>query len=197
MDARWDETLEVLRRFTAASTPTQGALITAVERDLVARYGPCEVPLPHRATAYRRMKELSKGRHAFGSAKQRRSVATARRDHTAGCGRHGRASTWSWTPRRWTCCDGTGVAAVGAVELTVAQDLFTRCILGLRVTPISTRAADVANVLYQCVAPRGTEAESSAAVWPFHGVPPPGPSQRSSRPKLRQRGVVVSVLTPA
>ena len=35
------------------------------------------------------------------------------------------------------------------VELTVAMDLFSRCILGLRLTAISTKSADVANVLYQ------------------------------------------------
>ena len=37
-------------------------------------------------------------------------------------------------------------------QLTVAQDLFTRCITGLRVTPVSTKAVDVAGVLYQAVA---------------------------------------------
>lgn len=55
------------------------------------------------------------------------------------------------------------------VELTVAQDLFTRCILGLRLTPVSTKAADVANVLYQCVTPQPSGTDDGW--WPFHGVP--------------------------
>ena len=38
-------------------------------------------------------------------------------------------------------------------QLTVAQDLFTRCITGLRVTPVSTKAVDVAGVLFQAIAP--------------------------------------------
>lgn len=57
-------------------------------------------------------------------------------------------------------------------QLTVAQDLFARCVVGLRVTPVSTKAVDVAGVLYEAVAgrpaPRSWPAE---AVWPYHGIP--------------------------
>jgi transposase InsO family protein len=57
-------------------------------------------------------------------------------------------------------------------QLTVAQDLFTRCITGLRVTPVSTKAVDVAGVLYQTVAARPAPEEWPAgACWPYHGVP--------------------------
>ncbi len=57
-------------------------------------------------------------------------------------------------------------------QLTVAQDLFTRCITGLRVTPVSTKAVDVAGVLYQTVA-AGPAPEDwpDEACWPYHGVP--------------------------
>src|SRR5205823_4256113 len=44
--------------------------------------------------------------------------------------------------------------------------------VGLRVTPVSTKAVDVAGVLYEAVA--GREAPTSwprEAVWPYHGVP--------------------------
>jgi transposase InsO family protein len=61
---------------------------------------------------------------------------------------------------------------VDARQLTVAQGLFTRCIVGMRVTPVSTKAVDVAGVLHEAVA--GREAPRSwpgEAVWPYHGVP--------------------------
>ena len=57
-------------------------------------------------------------------------------------------------------------------QLTVAQDLFTRCITGLRVTPVSTKAVDVAGVLYQAVAARAAPQDWPAeACWAYHGVP--------------------------
>jgi hypothetical protein len=57
-------------------------------------------------------------------------------------------------------------------QLTVAQDLFTRCICGLRVTPVSTKAVDVAGVLYQTVVPLPAQEDwPEQACWPYHGVP--------------------------
>lgn len=75
VDPRWDAVcLDVLKEYTNKSTPTQGAVIDEVSRRVVAQHGR-DVALPHRATAYRRLKELEKGRYTFGSAKARRSVA--------------------------------------------------------------------------------------------------------------------------
>lgn len=42
---------------------------------------------------------------------------------------------------------------VGA-GLTVTMALYTRCILGLGLTPVSARAADVVSVIYQALCPR-------------------------------------------
>src|SRR5262249_38491781 len=57
-------------------------------------------------------------------------------------------------------------------QLTVAQDLFTRCICGLRVTPVSTKAVDVAGVLYQTMVPKRVPEEwPEQACWPYHGLP--------------------------
>lgn len=39
-------------------------------------------------------------------------------------------------------------------ELTVAMDLYSRCITGLRLTPVSTKSTDVAGVLFETVRPR-------------------------------------------
>ena len=35
------------------------------------------------------------------------------------------------------------------VDLTVGMDWYSRCITGLRLTPMSTKAIDAASVLYQ------------------------------------------------
>lgn len=76
VDPRWDQAcLAVLREFVSASTPTMNVVIDRVGRRLEEEHGVGVVPLPPRSTAYRRLSELSKGRHAFGSGKARRSVA--------------------------------------------------------------------------------------------------------------------------
>jgi putative transposase len=76
VDTRWDVACaRVLDSLTNDSTPTMNVVIARIARELDAEFGAHVVTLPSKATAYRRLTELSKGRHAFGSAKQRRSVA--------------------------------------------------------------------------------------------------------------------------
>ena len=169
VDPRWDHAcLEVLRSHTCSSTPTRGAVIDEVNRQLVAAFGEGVVPVPHRATAYRRLEVLSKGKHAFGSAKSRRSVA----ERPQGVLGRLRADR----PGQYVVLDTNDLDVFAMepvtgrwvpVQLTVAMDLFSRCVLGLRLTAISTRAADVASVLYQCVRPP----EEAGEAWLFHGVP--------------------------
>lgn len=116
------------------------------------------------------MSELSKGRHAFGSGKARRSVA-----NRPG-GPYGRLR--ATRPGEYVVLDTTPLDVFAMepvtlrwvpVELTIAKDLFTRCVLGMRLSPVSTKSADVANVLYQCVTPQPTGGDDGW--WPFHGVP--------------------------
>ena len=170
-NARWDQAcFDVLRQYTVRSTPTKGAVIDQANRLVVERFGTQDVTLPSRPAAYRRLDELSKGRHTFGSAKNRRSVA----NRPAGPYGHRRATrpgefvVLDTTPLDVFAMEPLTMRWVG-VELTVAMDLYSRCILGLRLTPTSTTSADVANVLYQCVAPRGKGSKDGD--WPFHGVP--------------------------
>lgn len=171
VDARWDDAcLEVLRHYTQASTPTRDVVLDQTRRLVEQRYPDGEVKIPARTTAYRRVNALAKGRHKFGSAKNRRSVAN-RPD-----GPYGRRR--ATRPGEFVVLDTTPLDVFAMepltmrwvpVELTVAQDLYSRCILGLALTAGSTTSADVANVLYQCVAPRGPGAKDGD--WPFHGVP--------------------------
>jgi hypothetical protein len=58
-----------------------------------------------------------------------------------------------------------------AADLTVAIDLYSRCILGMRLTPGSTKSIDVSGVLMEACQPFDTPAEwGTSARWPFHGV---------------------------
>lgn len=168
VDPRWDAAcLGLLKEYTDRSTPSQGAVIDEVTRRVIAQYGDT-VDIPHRATSYRRLKDLEKGRYTFGSAKARRSVAD-RPERVLGRLRADR-------PGEYVVLD-TNSLDVFAMEpvtgrwvqaqLTVAMDLFSRCILGLRVTPVSTKAVDVANVLFQCLEPQS----EAGRAWPYHGVP--------------------------
>lgn len=76
IDPRWDAAcLAVLREYVPASTPTMNVVIDRVRQSVEEEHGAGVVSCPPRTTAYRRLNELSKGRHAFGSGKARRSVA--------------------------------------------------------------------------------------------------------------------------
>lgn len=144
----------MLDRYVEASTPTIGVVIDAVARELEVEFGTGMVPLPGKSSAYKRVKALSKGRHAFGSGKARRSVA----DRPTGvfgrlrATRPGEYVVLDTIPLDVFAMEPITMRWVG-VELTVAMDLFTRCVLGLRLTPVSTKSQDVANVLYQCITP--------------------------------------------
>lgn len=171
VDPRWDAAcMRVLAQYVDASTPTRGAVIAEVAYALEDEFGSGVVPLPSKSTAYSRLAELSKGKHAFGSAKARRSVAHRPR------GPFGRLR--AYRPGEYVVLDTTPLDVFAmepvtlrwvGVELTIAMDLFSRCVLGLRLMPVSTKAADVANVLYQCVSP--SVSASAPGDWPFHGVP--------------------------
>ncbi|SUB10449.1 Integrase core domain [Nocardia brasiliensis] len=57
-------------------------------------------------------------------------------------------------------------------ELTVAMDWYTRCIVGIRITPVSTKSVDAAATLYQSFRPRPAGKDwPKHAAWPEHGIP--------------------------
>lgn len=160
VDGRWEEALaEVLAEDVNSSTPTRSAVLGRVRARLAERHGVGVVPLPSRATAYRRLGELTKGTNAVsGSARHRRSIA----DRPVGV--YGRLR--AVRPGEYTVLDtqDLDVYAMEPVtcrwvraQLTVAQDLFTRAIVGLRVSPVSTKAVDVAGVLFEALAPAEEE----------------------------------------
>jgi transposase InsO family protein len=177
VDPRWDEAVRlVLAETVRDSTFTRSAVLARADQKLDELHGPGVVARPSAATAYRRLAELTKGTNAVsGSAKGRRSIA----DRPEGT--YGRLR--AMRPGEYAILDtqDLDVFAMEPVtcrwvraQLTVAQDLFTRCITGLRVTPVSTKAVDVAGVLYQTVCPQpasSSEGWPEEARWPYHGVP--------------------------
>ena len=175
VDPRWDEAVRlVLAELVSESTPTRSAVLRKVAARLDDLHGAGVVPRPSPATAYRRLAELARGTNAVsGSAKGRRSIA----DRPQGA--YGRLR--AVRPGEYAILDtqDLDVFAMEPVtcrwvraQLTVAQDLFTRCITGLRVTPVSTKAVDVAGVLYQAIVPQpAPEDWPEEACWAYHGVP--------------------------
>ena len=175
VDPRWDEAVRlVLAELVSDSTPTRNAVLRKVNARLDQIHGEGAVPRPSPATAYRRLAELTKGTNAVaGSAKGRRSIAEGPK------GVYGRLR--AMRPGEYAILDtqDLDVFAMEPVtcrwvraQLTVAQDLFTRCITGLRVTPVSTKAVDVAGVLYQTIVPQAAPPDwPEEACWPYHGVP--------------------------
>ena len=164
----------VLAELVSDSTPTRNAVLRKVNARLDQIHGEGAVPRPSPATAYRRLAELTKGTNAVaGSAKGRRSIAEGPK------GVYGRLR--AMRPGEYAILDtqDLDVFAMEPVtcrwvraQLTVAQDLFTRCITGLRVTPVSTKAVDVAGVLYQTIVPQAAPPDwPEEACWPYHGVP--------------------------
>lgn len=57
-------------------------------------------------------------------------------------------------------------------ELSAGMDLYDRCITGLRLTPVSTKAVDAAAVLFESIRPLPEPAAGWAGISPpYHGLP--------------------------
>ncbi len=175
VDPRWTETaVEVMVEHTDQSRPSQTMVITRANARVVARFGEGVVELPSRATAFRVLAELENRYPTFRlSTKRNRDIAD-RPDGVYG-------KLHPTRPGEYLLLDTTrlDVFALDPVtlrwvqaELTVGMDWYTRCVIGIRVTPVSTKSVDAAAVLYQAYRPGPAGKDWPAhAVWPEHGVP--------------------------
>ena len=174
-DQRWvTAAAEIMVEHNALSKPSRLSVIHQTHARMQVTHGPGVVPLPSRATAYRVLNTLE---HQFPTFK----LSTKRNRDIAGRppGVYGRLRPSR--PGEYLVMDSTVLDVFAldpvtlkwvGVELTVAMDWYTRCITGLRLTPKSTKAIDVAAVLYQTYKPNPAPAYwPSHAVWPEHGVP--------------------------
>lgn len=174
-DDRWVETaLEVMVEHTGESKPSRTMVIERTRARVIARFGPEVVPQPSRATAFRLLEELERRHPLFRlSTKRNRDIA----DRPAGV--YGKLRPTR--PGEYLLMDSTRLDVFAfdpftlrwvQAELSVGMDWYTRCITGIRITPVSTKAVDVSAVLYQSFRPRRAGASwPRDAVWPEHGIP--------------------------
>ncbi|WEB43344.1 Mu transposase C-terminal domain-containing protein [Streptomyces yunnanensis] len=174
-DPRWVEVAEeVLGEYKEESRPSVKLVLERVQARLEERFGPDAVPLPKRTAGYRWMHELERRHPTFRLSTKRNREIADRPDGVYGKLRPTR-------PGEYVLMDTTrlDVFAFDPVtlkwvqaELTVAMDWYTRCITGIRVTPVSTKAVDAAAVLFQTYRPRPIpESWPKEAAWPDHGIP--------------------------
>jgi transposase InsO family protein len=141
---------------------------------LEARYGPGTVSLPSRTSAYRYLDELDHQVPTFRGSSKRRREADDRPRGTYGRLRPVRPGEYMLldTTRSDVFALDPRTMRWAQAEITVAIDWYTRCITGLRVTPVSTKAVDVSGVMYRTFRPRPVSPDwPSHAVWPEHGLP--------------------------
>ncbi|MER6832035.1 Mu transposase C-terminal domain-containing protein [Streptosporangium sp. NPDC000563] len=157
-DVRTDErVLEAIRQAVAEetneSTGTVERLRRRVERILISQYKvePVSV-MPSRATFYRLVQRVSAGKHTFGSARTRRSLAKQP------AGPFGTVTVLR--PGEWMQIDSTPLdvrvvldnGIVDKVELTWLIDLATRTIAAAVLRP-TTKAVDAALLLARSLTP--------------------------------------------
>jgi putative transposase len=111
---------------TQRSTGTVGRLRIRTEAILDAEYGPGSVQMPSQATFYRLAARVSAGRHTFGSARTRRSLAQRPEApfSTLTVLRPGEVMQIDSTPLDIAVVLDDGV--VGRVELSAVVDIATR-----------------------------------------------------------------------
>lgn len=175
VDERWVEAaLEVVVEHTDQSRPSRTLVIERTRARVIARFGPDVVPQPSRATAFRVLETLERRHPLFRlSTKRNRDIADRPE------GPYGKLRPTR--PGEYVLMDTTRLDVFAfdpltlkwmQAELTIAMDWYTRCITGLRLTPVSTKAVDVSAVLFQCFRPQPAGRDwPRHAAWPEHGIP--------------------------
>lgn len=175
VDDRWREAaIEVMVEHVGQSRPSRTAVIKHANARVVARHGADVVPIPSRASAFRVLTVLEAKYATFRLSTKRNRDIAERNPGTYGKLRPTR-------PGEYLLMDTTRLDVFAMdpvtlrwtqVELTVGMDWYTRCIIGLRLTPVSTKSVDAATVLYQCYRPPTAPASwPKEATWPEHGIP--------------------------
>ncbi|MGY1947658.1 hypothetical protein [Nocardia asiatica] len=141
---------------------------------VIAKFGPDTVKLPSRATVFRVLEQLERRHPTFRLSTKRNRDIAGRPDEAYGKLRPTR-------PGEYLLMDTArlDVFALDPVtlrwvqaELTVGMDWYTRCVVGIRLTPVSTKSVDAAATLYQAFRPRPAgKGWPAHAVWPELGIP--------------------------
>jgi len=159
-----------------AATVGQQVLYARVLRRVHAKHGQAGVDkCPRKTQAYTVLNLLGNPRGFFGgvSAKTRMSIANSPQG-TYGALRATR-------PGEYVLLDTTVLDVFAMdratntwvrLELTVAIDLFSRSVIAMRLTPYTTKARDVAELLYDCARPKwARERWHDRSKWNYFGLP--------------------------
>ena len=171
IDPRWLDVLRaVLDEHVGASRPPQELLLDRVDARALERHG-SEV-IPKRWKAKEAVRELVRGTNALkGSTKSKRSIAN-RPDAPYGrlaATRPGEYLLLDTTTLDVFAMDPLTLRWVG-LELTIAVDLFSRWVVALRLSPVSTKAVDASLVLFEAICP-DSKARTGGGLLPYAGVP--------------------------
>jgi len=173
VDERWLAMCRaVVGEHAEASRPTKELVLARIAARLDEQHGPGRVPVPGVKKARRVLEEITRGSNAFtGSTKGKRSIAARPQ------GVYGRLR--ATRPGEYLLLDTTPLDVFAMepltlrwvrVELTIAMDLFSRSIVGLRLAPASTKAVDAAVVLFETLHP-GSRRSTGAGLLPYAGLP--------------------------
>jgi len=171
IDPRWLDVLgAVLDEHVGASRPTQELLLDRVNARAVEQHG--TGVLPKRWKSKQAVRELTRGTNALkGSTKSKRSVANR---PVAPYGRLVATRPGEYLLLDTTTLDVFAMDAVTlrwvGLELTIAVDLFSRCVVALRLSPVSTKAVDASLVLFEAISPN-SKARTGGGLLPYAGVP--------------------------
>ena len=138
--------LDIMREQVDQSRPTKDFVLAHTKARLIGTYGAGVAPIPGKTRAYEILSELDTVCPLFTlSTKRNRDIAGRPvmpygKLHPA---RPGEYLLMDTTPLDVFALDPHTLRWVG-VQLTVAMDWYSRCITGLRLTPVSTRAIDAA-----------------------------------------------------
>jgi len=173
-DPRWlDMARKVLADQVNASTPTRDLVLAQVAAKLDAEFGADEVPVPGPTRALEILREITKGSSAFGGAKAKREIGgrPAAPYGKLRALRPGEYLLLDTNRLDVYAMDPVSLRWVQA-ELTIAMDLYDRGIAGLRLTPVSTKAVDVAAVLFEAIRPLPEPAAGWVSLQPpYRGMP--------------------------
>jgi transposase InsO family protein len=175
VDERWVATaMQVMVEHTDESKPSESAVIYLTAKRLELEYGVGVVKEPSRATAYRVLEELEQQWPTFKKpTKRNRDIAgrPKRPYRKLRATRPGEYLILDTTPLDVFAFDQVTLEWV-RVELTIAMDWYTRCVVALRLSPWSTKAVDVGAVMFRTFQPLPAgEDWPDYAVWPAHGIP--------------------------
>ncbi len=173
VDERWVAiAYDVLAEHVDASQPQVKHIAAYVNARATFEFG-SDIQIPSLSTARRVLQEITRGQDTFegSSAKQKRSIA-ARPSTPYGrfhANRVGQYILLDTSPLDVFAMDPASLRWIN-LQLTIAMDLATRCITGLRLSPVSANAVDAAMVLFETISP-GSRSHTGAGLLPYGGIP--------------------------